>query len=1535
MARDNIGIDIQIDFLSDTSELKKVSKSIQSVSKNIRKMVKGPEKHFDKLDSQLVSTKNHLQDTLDTIRQVSTFNEPFDRQRADAQKYIATIERLRTQLGRAQLAQRTFGAETFNVPRFRPGMTAPRQFSVSGQAGIQSQVPFVMPRVGTQALQGLGKRAQTAGDTLSQTFGRKIRAVSEQLPEMDKHLRKTAGGFQILDKMAREGSSDISRADKVLNQMQQSLGVVTDRLNAGSQGLNVYDTRLEGAKMSMKTLIPDAKKLRNEINKQRGIWKPTADLSRNAGRALNMVSNRMNRAIPVVDKLSDKQLLLKQSTDLSIDAIRRLSPAATEFARAMGLPLGKMNAFAAGMERIRAASTRIGAIRETFRGRTRGVAGDLQQAGALPDLELPQQGAGPQAFRQVFKQPELEALDAKIQRVSRSSAIMDQRFSKSARSLRALRQQNMIAFDDKVISRVRGFGREAGTALQALEKNQNIMTTRREMQKLEVAATSTLGPMERFGLIISDGFKQIKNWGKGLAGVVRNLNPFTESTRMSTNVTRNFGDSVGFASARMFAFIGLIQAATRIQMMFVEGIRNSIETFEEFELIKTVHKDAIGSTRDLQQAVVELSRSMGQELGETATSLRVVMGQVGSSVATEAERMAVSLDIVRAGMGLVETGEGELEESSKAVTTALNAFADQGLTAARVGDIFASTMIQSAFQMEDLSKNADKFLTPARQMGASIEDVVSAFAAMGEAGMTADRAATALRNTLQSFIELTPEAIAKARQFGVELNQAVVAQEGFFGVMQRVRKGIGEVTGQLAEAAKNTAMTDKQVIKLASDLKGIKLLKTLFPDKRELRGALVLLGSGFDAWKEFRKTAENSIGFLDEFVDDKFKKPIRFMMREIENLETSFEVFAGSIVAAFAPIVGPILTVINKIMLGFSKVFQLIAGIMNNTLVPAINAVRDVWGLLGEDLRTSLSFLMEAAGAVAGVIGTMVASVAGVSIFGSMISTWIIGPIGKAITTILKVPIIGQIFGRALIGMSSAVFALGRALKTAFLGPWGLVITAVVVGVVILEKKFGVFSKAWENVKNFFAEHSADIIGVIKDLVVVFSDFQAFLWNEVSLPVIRAFATMVDNIAISMGYALDTVSEAIGGIWGVVRRGVSNFLGAMADVGDSLETILLAFKKFGFKSKKAWKVLGMGLVRIVFDVTENILDGFADLVDGIAFLTLKGLKLVFDTFKNGLNALQDIVINSASQILGFFENFWNELQKHFSLEGDDLVELAKKIGKGIIFGLTNPMGFAIKKMIDGIARFFTGVEDESESSAESLMDKVMGGLNAGIGKFNDFVTEPFLDQFGAMWDVLMNDITFEQFIERGGTMLGRFVRSIADQFGVAADEIETRMNTILGENPERVASLFETLKQKLPTEEDVVGFVDSLANKLKNSNLAGMVDRLQLTGGQVQDMLRKLAGFFVALKDSAKDQQQAAEENASQADALKDVASTLDNKDINQNITLAPQIFVQLEGDMTQEEFRRKFLPTISQSLNQAAADQGLLNQPSGSTKNA
>jgi TP901 family phage tail tape measure protein len=260
----------------------------------------------------------------------------------------------------------------------------------------------------------------------------------------------------------------------------------------------------------------------------------------------------------------------------------------------------------------------------------------------------------------------------------------------------------------------------------------------------------------------------------------------------------------------------------------------AVKRQKDFGASMTKIKGLVGVAGDVvddwSKKVLEMAKVTGRGPEELADALYFV--------ASAGIRGAEALEVLEMSAKASAAGLGETKVIADLVTSAMNAYGKENLSAAEATDILVASVREGKAEADALAGAMGMVLPIASAFGVSFDQVGAAFAGMTRTGTSARVASTQLKAILSAMASPSGEAEKAMSKFNYSAEQ----------FRRTVReKGLIEALLELKNVTKGneSAMAD------------------VFPNIRALMGSLDLLGSNMDYNVRIFESLKNASGSLE------------------------------------------------------------------------------------------------------------------------------------------------------------------------------------------------------------------------------------------------------------------------------------------------------------------------------------------------------------------------------------------------------------------------------------------------------------------------------------------------------------------------------------------------------------------------------------------------------------------------------------------------------------------------------------------------
>lgn len=432
---------------------------------------------------------------------------------------------------------------------------------------------------------------------------------------------------------------------------------------------------------------------------------------------------------------------------------------------------------------------------------------------------------------------------------------------------------------------------------------------------------------------------------------------------------------------------------------------------------------AVKITADFDKSmsqVAAISGATGEDFDKLRDKAREMGEQTKFSAADSADAMNYMamagwktedmLNGIEGIMNLAAASGEDLATTSDIVTDALTAFGLQAEDSSAFADLLAQTAANANTNVSMMGETF-KYAAPVMgAMGYSAEDTALAIGLMGNAGIKASNAGTALRGIVSRMAKPTDEVQMAMDRLGISLYDDEGKMYSFYEIMEQMRAGFGQInmpveefesqmkslnglleSGELTEKKYNDAVEELTLQAFGAEEAEKARAAAMLAGKNALSGLLAIVNASDEDFNNLKTAIDSSNGAaqnMAEIMQDNASGQMEILMSQLQELAISF----GDILI---PIFRDGLTIIQDLVDKFNgldesqqKTILKIAGV-----VAAIGPALSIFGRLTSTVGTVMSIISNLGPVITG-LGTAF--------------EFLTGPIGIAIAAIAAIAIKGD-----------------------------------------------------------------------------------------------------------------------------------------------------------------------------------------------------------------------------------------------------------------------------------------------------------------------------------------------------------------------------------------------------------------------------------------------------------------------------------------------------------------------------------------------
>lgn len=320
--------------------------------------------------------------------------------------------------------------------------------------------------------------------------------------------------------------------------------------------------------------------------------------------------------------------------------------------------------------------------------------------------------------------------------------------------------------------------------------------------------------------------RAVEQMSKSLSTVDDRLRKVDNEARKTSTSLQDMGQKMTAVGTKMSLGLTAPMVATGVA---------AIKVANDFETSMASITGLVGIAADEVDGMTGQVREMAVEFGQSATEAADALYFVTSAGITGADAMSVLEQSLKASA----VGMGETMIIADAVSSALNAYGIENLSAAEATDLMVASVREGKMEADALASALPRVLPMASAMSVSFEEVGAAFAAMSRNGTDANEAATQIRGILASLLNPSKQAEEQLNALGLSgagLRQTIREDGLLVGLEQLV-----------------TAFGDNE------EAAGV-----VFGNIRALTGVMSLFGSATESTRTIFDKLSDNTGDLDK-----------------------------------------------------------------------------------------------------------------------------------------------------------------------------------------------------------------------------------------------------------------------------------------------------------------------------------------------------------------------------------------------------------------------------------------------------------------------------------------------------------------------------------------------------------------------------------------------------------------------------------------------------------------------------------------------
>lgn len=875
----------------------------------------------------------------------------------------------------------------------------------------------------------------------------------------------------------------------------------------------------------------------------------------------------------------------------------------------------------------------------------------------------------------------------------------------------------------------------------------------RQIGKTETAMAKAKGEVTKSEAALKEMEVQLREVNAELAR--QNFDEYAEKANKVGTAVESFGKKMMVVTT---AIAGVGAAA--------------LKTTADFDSQMSTVQSISGATADEFDALRDKAVEMGSKTAFSASEAGAAMEYMAMAGWTTQDM----LDGISGVMDAAAASGEDLAMVSDILTDGLTAFGLTAADSAHFADVLVKTANSANTNVSMMGETFKYAGAVCGTLGISIEDCAIATGLMGNAGIKASNAGTALRTGLSNLVKPTDAMAAAMEEYGVAIQTTDDGSVDFMATMKNIRASLGSLDATTQAAAVSTifgknAMSGWSAIINATDADFQSLTDAIYScDGAAQEAADIKLDNLSGQMTILRSTIEG----IAIQIGDILMPTVRNIVARFQEWATCFSNLDEGQKKMIVKIVG-IVAAIGPLLLGVGKIIKF------------SGSVSSVLGTLASGL-SKMGFMASGASGATGLLSGVLSAIA--------------SPVGIAVAAIAAL-----VAGLAYVTMTNddVKKSLGEVVDM-FKGSLSQAFEFISKTVIPDLKR------AWDGL--------LEILKPLKDFVV---GALTSAWQDMLIPALKYIA----------GTVLPQLIETAKNLWTKVLVPLGEFIGSVLKpmipiitgyLTDLWQNVILPLSKaVGEVLKAAWE----GLVKIwnevviprmqkVIEVCQFLWNNVLEPFISWAATTFKPMfQTLFKTIGNIINGLKTTLIGIIDFIVGIFTLDLNKAGEGIKGIFGGLWDTIKAIFSGALEQLGNwcklawdAIGGTVTSIWNGIKDFFVGLwEGIKNVVSVALMfikELIVAAFNLITLPFR-FIWENCKDTIMTIWEAIK-------------TAVSTAINAVKSVIDTVMEAIRSVITTVWNAISGAVTSVMNTIKTTFTNIWNAISAtVSNIVNGVKNT----------------------------------------------------------------------------------------------------------------------
>ena len=257
-----------------------------------------------------------------------------------------------------------------------------------------------------------------------------------------------------------------------------------------------------------------------------------------------------------------------------------------------------------------------------------------------------------------------------------------------------------------------------------------------------------------------------------------NMGGFNKAMKKAQRGVRKFGSSMKSMGKSMTTNMTMPLLAVA-----AAGVKLAVDFGTSMTKIRTLVGASASELQSYEKSVLALSQSTGVAADELAQGLFFI-----TSAGLSGQEAIEALEVSAKGAAM---GMGEMADIGNALTSIMTAYADEGMTAAKGGDLLHETLKQGKFEASEFMQKLGKVIPTAAAAGVSFEELGAASATMSKLSGDASGTLTSMNSLMMKLLNPSQQQKDILEEIGITAEDlGTMMDDSLMGTLQFLFKNL-------------------------------------------------------------------------------------------------------------------------------------------------------------------------------------------------------------------------------------------------------------------------------------------------------------------------------------------------------------------------------------------------------------------------------------------------------------------------------------------------------------------------------------------------------------------------------------------------------------------------------------------------------------------------------------------------------------------------------------------------------------------------